>query len=515
MQLLRAEFQILTPIVHNTHFISGHYFYRYFNHGTRALGIIVDQRKWGICEKKDYFAPYRCPAHFQIEYYNALSRIDPTVSFFFKTRKNYGLNNVLIMDILNPSTDQIQEFKEVITSTREFQFGGKESDGNGICQYKSAQVYEFQCPYPTSKDFILEFMSDFIPRKKISSQGLITFIQSRIPASLPPDYQLTLQSLSDFETKKYYIKKNLELQAIPQFFMVHCQTNYPEYNKSLAECGLQGVGQFRSAGFGKFSLQDPSISPLHHHAKYPAEIIDFSDDEKQFLKATLLHDLIPKVGGIGFLQKDYDTTHSLSALLLKLHYEWHELRENTTIRLTEFLQRIEGEYGSTVARYYYKLSLADQLAASMTRIKKIPTFSRYLIGHDLTKKIDLLQLTQSLLAIESPFHLWKSILKSPELALLNESLAYGDQPLSTHLLLTLNFGSYLVRNKTAYVLAKIVPASEKAFLQGYWYKVFNITQNEEVLIYVIEEKIPEYPAAVVKKVLVKSLRPETSWLRLK
>jgi len=70
-----------------------------------------------------------------------------------------------------------------------------------------------------------------------------------------------------------------------------------------------------------------------------------------------------------------------------------------------------------------------------------------------------------------------------------------------------------VRGKPAYVIAKVVPTHEKQFLQGFWYKVFNITQNEEVFIYVVEEKIPEYPAAMVKKVLVKSIRPETSWLR--
>jgi hypothetical protein len=81
-------------------------------------------------------------------------------------------------------------------------------------------------------------------------------------------------------------------------------------------------------------------------------------------------------------------------------------------------------------------------------------------------------------------------------------------------LLTLAFGGYLVRNKTAYVIAKVVPTTEKQFIQGFWYKIFNITQNEEVFIYVIEEKIPEYPAALVKKVLAKSLRPETSWLRI-
>jgi hypothetical protein len=113
------------------------------------------------------------------------------------------------------------------------------------------------------------------------------------------------------------------------------------------------------------------------------------------------------------------------------------------------------------------------------------------------------------------FKLWKLILKSLELASLNESLVYGDQPLSTHLLLTLNFGAHLIQGKTAYIVAKLIPRNEKKFMQGFWYKIFNILDDDrEVYIYVIEEKIPEYPAASVKKVLVKSIRPETSWLRL-
>ncbi len=123
-------------------------------------------------------------------------------------------------------------------------------------------------------------------------------------------------------------------------------------------------------------------------------------------------------------------------------------------------------------------------------------------------------MTQSLLAIGSPFQLSKAILQSHDLALLNESLAYGDQPLSTHLLLTLTFKKFLVRGKPAYVIAKVVPTLENQFLQGFWYKIFNITQNQEVFRYVVEEKIPEYPAAMVKKVLVKSISPETSWLRI-
>jgi hypothetical protein len=514
MQFLRAEFQLITPIVHNTHFISGHYFNRYFNNNTNALGVIVDQVKWDHAEKQNFFAPYTLSARFHLEYYNMLSRVEPASSLFFRYRKIYTLDNILIVDILNPTPNQIEEFKGVITSIREFQVGGKESDGNGICHYKFATLYDYQCPYPSLPEFILEFMSDYIPRKVISGQALANLIQSRIPQPLPPDYQLTIKSLPDFEKKKYYLKNGMEFQAIPQFFMLHFHTNYPEYNKAIAEGGLRGMGQFRSAGFGKFRLCDPQISPLYHHGKYSPQVTDFSEEEMQFLKAALLHDLIPKVGGIEFLNDYYETTHNLSTLLLKLHYEWHELRQTTIIRLNEFLRKIEAEYGSKIAAYYYKLALADQLAASMTRIKRVPTFSRYVIGHKFTEKVDLLGLTQSLLPLESPFKLWKFILKSPELAQLNESLAYGDQPLSTHLLLTLNFGSHLIRHKTAYVVVKLVPNDEKKFVQGFWYNIFNITQNEEVFIYVIEEKIPAYPAASVKKLLVKSIRPETSWLRI-
>ncbi|NVM55061.1 MAG: hypothetical protein HWN66_15250, partial [Candidatus Helarchaeota archaeon] len=373
---------------------------------------------------------------------------------------------------------------------------------------------DYKCSVPTSNDFIIEFMSDLIPRKKISTQDLVKLLQSRILGPLPEDYQLVAKSLAEFEQKKYYIKENMEFQVVPQLFMMHFQTNYPEYNKYLAEAGLQGIGQLRSAGLGKFRLRDPKTSPLQHHGIYAPSVADFSEEEKQFLKAALLHDLIPKVGGIDFLNEYYDTERNLSCLLLKLHYNWHELRESTTITLREFLQRIKDRYDVRLASLYYRLALADQLAASMTRVKRVPTYSRYLIGHDMTEKIDLLGITQSLLPIESPFKLWKIILKSPELAMLNEALTYGDQPLSTHLLLTLNFGAYLIRHKVAYIIARLFPKSEKKFIDNFWYKIFNIIQNKEVCVYVIEEKIPEYPAALVKKVSVKSIRPETGWLRI-
>jgi hypothetical protein len=514
MRFLRAEFQVITPLLHKDRFISGHYFYRYLNHRTNALGIIVDAAKWADTDKNDFFAPYALPARFHYEYYNGLSRVIPHTSLYFKPRKIFTVENVLLLDILNPITDQVEDFKKAIQQNLEFQFGGKESDCNGLCKYLAANIYEYTPPNPPSDEIIIEFMSDFIPRNNNASQDFSQLFRSQMPSLLPYDYQLIPKSFPEFEEKTYHIKDDLKFQVFPQFFMMHFQTNYPEYNKNIAEIGLNGVGKLRSAGLGKFRLRNPEVSPIYHHGTYSPPIIDFTDEEKQFLKAVLLHDLVPKVGGIDLLKDYYKATPTLCGLLLKLHYEWHDLREKTEIRLTEFLRRIEKRHDTRVAGYYYKLALADQLAARMTRVKRVPTFSRYLIGHDFTQRIDLDGVTQSLLTIGSPFKLWKTILKSPDLALLNESLTYGDQPLSTHLLLALAFGGFLVRNKPAYVIAKVVPTREKQFLQGFWYKVFNITENKEVFIYVIEEKIPVYPAALVKKVLVKSIRPETSWLRI-
>ncbi len=62
-------------------------------------------------------------------------------------------------------------------------------------------------------------------------------------------------------------------------------------------------------------------------------------------------------------------------------------------------------------------------------------------------------------------------------------------------------------------MARVVPRSEKKFIERFWYKIFTITQKKEVNIYVIEEQIPDYPTALVKEIRVKSIRPETGWLR--
>ncbi len=513
MRFLRAEFQVITPIVHNTQFISGHYFHRYFNHNTNALGVIVDSQKLAHVKKTDFFRPYNIPARFQFEYYNQLSRIVTNPPLLFGRRKIYTLENSIVMDILNPTPDQIAEFQEVIKTTKEFQFGGQEFEGNGICQYKYADVYEHIDSVPTTDEFIVEFMSDLIPRKKLTTHGLVQLLQSKIPDLLPKDYQLEAKSLVEFEQKKYYIKKGMKFQVIPQSLMVHFRTNHPEYNESLAKVGLQGIGQLRSAGLGKFRLRDPAVSPLQHHGTYDPPVAHFSEEQKQYLKAVLLHDLIPKVGGIDLLNDYYNRKQNLSGLLLKLHYNWHELRETTTTTLREFLQLIRDQHGNKIATLYYKLALADQLAASMTRVKRVPTYSRYLAGHNMAEKIDLLELTESLLPIESPFKLWKVTIKSPELAMLNESLKYGDQPLSTHLLLSLNFGAHLINNKVARIMARIIPKSEKKFIERFWYKIFNITQKKDVIINIIEEMIPIYSTALVNKILVKSIRPETGWLR--
>ncbi|TFG05771.1 MAG: hypothetical protein EU536_00930 [Promethearchaeota archaeon] len=161
------------------------------------------------------------------------------------------------------------------------------------------------------------------------------------------------------------------------------------------------------------------------------------------------------------------------------------------------------------------MTLADQMAASLTRIKQVPTFSRYLIGQDFREKIDYLRFSREVLPIDSPFALWKRVLKSAELALLNESLKYGDQPLHTHLLLTLNFAVPLLQGTMGRLVAKLVPTKTKRFIDRFWYKIFHvINQQEEVFIYVIENIIPDYPSDLVQKLQVKSLRPETGWLRI-
>ncbi|MHA1263810.1 MAG: hypothetical protein ACTSRS_01115 [Candidatus Helarchaeota archaeon] len=144
----------------------------------------------------------------------------------------------------------------------------------------------------------------------------------------------------------------------------------------------------------------------------------------------------------------------------------------------------------------------------------MPTHSRYLVSQTEPSKVDFVQLSKQLLMIPSPFALWNAIINSPELAVLNEALAYGDQPLSTHLLLTLAFGVHLLTGTPAYVMATIVPRRKDPFLRKYWYKIFHVTRSKEVSFHVIEPTIPRYPSALVQKVVVKSIRPPTGWLRI-
>jgi len=209
-----------------------------------------------------------------------------------------------------------------------------------------------------------------------------------------------------------------------------------------------------------------------------------------------------------------EATENLYSTLLQLHVEWHERRQHQSIRLSPFLQQIRDRFSAKLAQFYYKLALADQLAASLTRVQRLPTYSRYIVGQRRLEKIPFLELTKTLFAIPSLFRLWKYIIASPELVSLNESFAYGDQPLATHLLLTCAFGAHLLGGKPGYVYAKVVPRRQKRYIRGYWYKIFTITQAKEVVLHVIEPCIPDYPAAMVRKVLVKSLRPETCWLRI-
>ncbi|TFF86810.1 MAG: hypothetical protein EU551_00490 [Promethearchaeota archaeon] len=513
MKFFRAEFQIITGIIHNNQYISGHYFHRWFDHPTKALGIIVDRNKWEKSDPSDYFSPYSLPAHYSYEYFNSTSRVSNRRPVSFNSRRVYGIQNILLMDILEPTTEVMQNFKEKVLSKRKFQFGGRQNDCNGICRYRKGNFYQFEPDIPKDNEFLIKFISDYIPKKMDNMNNILDNELDK------KSIELEILSIPEIEIKKYYIK-NVALHAIPQGFMIHCNAKSPRDKKILGRLGLRGIGQFKNAGYGKFILLRVEKSPLYHHGRYQPFVNSYSDLEKELLKAALLHDVIPKLGGIEFLEEYLNENNTIWGNLLHLHYQWHKLREKSDISLVKFVKKIEKEHDKTLSEYYYKLSLADQLAASLTRTNIRQTYSRYVIntdkGNSIVKgeKIDFLGLSNQLINIESVFKLWKNIIKSRELAMLNEALYYGDQPLSTHLLLTMAFMSHLIRGKPAFVISNITPKNQKKFIEKYWYKIFNITEKKEVFIYVIEEKVPEYPSDLVEKVLVKSIRPETGWLRI-
>jgi hypothetical protein len=91
------------------------------------------------------------------------------------------------------------------------------------------QVYDqYTPPHPSSNEFIIEFMSDLIPRNNRGVQDFSRVIRSQMPESLPLDYQLIAKSFPDLEARTYYMKADLDFQVFPQFFIMHFLTNYPE-----------------------------------------------------------------------------------------------------------------------------------------------------------------------------------------------------------------------------------------------------------------------------------------------
>ena len=170
-------------------------------------------------------------------------------------------------------------------------------------------------------------------------------------------------------------------------------------------------------------------------------------------------------------------------------------------------------------KWYFKNikrhSVLDENNQPITRVKVYPTYSRYIIGYDIDDKVDYLDLSNSLLEIDSVFTLWKKIIDSRTLSMLNESFEYGDQPLSTHFLLSLAFVSYIISNTRGFIIAEITLDDEKPFLDQYWYKIFKIYKGKKAIVYIIEEKVPRYTSNNIEKIIVKSIKPKTGWFRVK
>jgi hypothetical protein len=415
------------------------------------------------------------------------------------------------MDILDPDLMKVNEFITTLQSKQRFQFGAMESRGNGLCRYISSEMYDLPNEPINSTDFLIEFISDCIPKKYFSPDYLTAAIKNQLKFVVPDDFKISFKSIPDITRRRYYIKDDLEFNVIPQFFMLHCHTNNPEY--ILTDAGIMGMGFFRNAGYGKFRILSPENSPLYLHGEYNPTPITFSEEEIQVLKAALLHDIIPKIGGIDLLRDFLEKEENLSMILLKLHYDWHEIRKHEELKVSEFLEMIEKSYNKKIASFYNIIAVADQLAASLTRTNTVRTFSRYVAGHVAEDRFDFLTFSRSLLELKDLYTLWKKMIYSKKLAKLNESFEYGDQPLSTHLLLTMGFTTYLIRKKTAYIIAKIRPRNGKKFEQHYWNKIYNIAYSKAPVYFTLEEKVPQYSKEEIKKVLVKSIKPDTGWLR--
>ncbi|MBD3230008.1 MAG: hypothetical protein GF329_17630 [Candidatus Lokiarchaeota archaeon] len=194
------------------------------------------------------------------------------------------------------------------------------------------------------------------------------------------------------------------------------------------------------------------------------------------LKTALYHDIVPKLGGVDFLRKFIEEHDSIYGKLLQLYYQWHELRKKTDKSLVNFVKMIETQYDNPLSEQYHTLSLAGQLAASITRTNIRNTYSRYVVNsiEDNSaevngEKVDFLGLSKKFIQIDSFYKLWKTILKSKRIAMLNESFDYADQSLSIHLLLIMAFMSHLIKNKPVFIMVKIVPKNKKRFIKRFWF----------------------------------------------
>ncbi|TFF85391.1 MAG: hypothetical protein EU551_04110, partial [Promethearchaeota archaeon] len=217
MKFLRAEYEIKTPIIHNSRFISGHYFRRFFSFPTRCLGVIVAADKWQKANQSDFFTPYYLPARSTQEYFNSLASVGKKRAHSYKSRKIYTINNFLIMDILDPDLMKVNEFINTLQEKQGFQFGAMESRGNGICHYISSKMYDLPNKPINSADFLIEFISDFIPKKYFTPDYLTAAIKNQLKFAVPDDFKISFKSLPDITRRRYYIKDDLEFNVIPQF----------------------------------------------------------------------------------------------------------------------------------------------------------------------------------------------------------------------------------------------------------------------------------------------------------
>jgi hypothetical protein len=200
--------------------------------------VAVD--KWQKANQSDFFSPYYLPARSTQEYFNSLASAGKKRAHSYKSRNIYTINNYVIMDILDPDLMKVNEFITTLQSKQRFQFGAMESRGNGLCRYISSEMYDLPNEPINSADFLIEFISDCIPKKYFTPDYLTAAIKNQSEISIADDFKISFKSLPDTTRRKYYIKDDLEFNVIPQFFMLHCHTNNPEY--ILTDAGINGYG---------------------------------------------------------------------------------------------------------------------------------------------------------------------------------------------------------------------------------------------------------------------------------